>query len=422
MHGAMSKYKINRSNAFRCLITEVSPYETPMTFSNWGAYNYYNFLINTTPPNFLSELMKSKNVTIPFNYQYYKNKYKKRALTLIHPAASEKIVDIYKNFDLNIVRLCNKSSFSIRYPHTIAKHFIVGKGKKNDIKVIEQFDENSKYASSYFSYMNYSHIHKYFESSAFTAIEKKFIFESHLDISKCFPSIYTHSLSWAIRGKDNTKKLNFKLDKSFGAKFDYFMQTVNYKETNGIVIGPEFSRIFAEIILQEIDKNIEIKMGKNGFINELNYQCVRYLDDYYVYYNEKNAYNSFIEILANELEKYKLYLNDSKNETKSRPFISNISIKKMWISNDGMSDEELLAAERKGIKLPSNMRIIDVEFPDNKIISFGQTQIFFYPKGYSDQAMIHLKNKDKQISFRIEPFLSTVKLFEEYVSLQDAQS
>lgn len=99
-----------------------------------------------------------------------------------------------------------------------------------------------------------------------------------------------------------------------------------------------------------------------------------------------------------------------------------ISIKKMWLSNDGMSDEELLAAERKGFKLPPNMRIIDVEFPDNKIISSGQTEIFFYPKGYSDQAVIHLENKEKQISFRIEPFLSTVKLFEEYVSLQDAQS
>ncbi len=99
-----------------------------------------------------------------------------------------------------------------------------------------------------------------------------------------------------------------------------------------------------------------------------------------------------------------------------------ISIKKMWLSNDGKSNEELLAAERKGFKLPPNMRIIDVEFPDNKIISSGQTEIFFYPKGYSDQAVIHLENKEKQISFRIEPFLSTVKLFEEYVSLQDAQS
>ncbi len=99
-----------------------------------------------------------------------------------------------------------------------------------------------------------------------------------------------------------------------------------------------------------------------------------------------------------------------------------MSGKKMWISNDGMSDEERLAAERNGFKLPPNMRIRDVEFPDNKIISFGQTEISFYSRGYSDQAVIHLENKGEQISFRIEPFLSTVKLFDDYVSLQDAQS
>ena len=99
-----------------------------------------------------------------------------------------------------------------------------------------------------------------------------------------------------------------------------------------------------------------------------------------------------------------------------------MSIKKMWISHEGMSEAERLAAEQKGFKLPPNLRIMDVEFPDNKIISFGQTEILFYPKGYSDQAVIHLENKERKISFRIEPFLSTVKVFEEYVNLQDAQS
>ena len=99
-----------------------------------------------------------------------------------------------------------------------------------------------------------------------------------------------------------------------------------------------------------------------------------------------------------------------------------MGIKKMWITNEAMSDEEQLAAEQKGFKLPPNLRVRDVEFPDNKIISSGRTQISFYPKGYSDQAVIHLENKDEKISFRIEPFLSTVKIFEEYVSLQDAQS
>ncbi|MGD2269370.1 MAG: prepilin-type N-terminal cleavage/methylation domain-containing protein [Desulfobacterales bacterium] len=98
-----------------------------------------------------------------------------------------------------------------------------------------------------------------------------------------------------------------------------------------------------------------------------------------------------------------------------------LSGRRFWISYDGMSQDERQAAEKQGFKLPPNIRIRDVEYPDNKIVSFGQTEIFFYPKGYSDQAVIHLESGEEQLSFRIEPFLSTVKLFEEYVGLQESQ-
>ena len=49
-----------------------------------------------------------------------------------------------------------------------------------------------------------------------------------------------------------------------GDAFDNLMQSVNARETNGIVIGPEFSRIFAEIILQYIDQKVEQELlGKD---------------------------------------------------------------------------------------------------------------------------------------------------------------
>jgi prepilin-type N-terminal cleavage/methylation domain-containing protein len=122
------------------------------------------------------------------------------------------------------------------------------------------------------------------------------------------------------------------------------------------------------------------------------------------------------------ITKVQILKDRAAREQKRYALHIDMSIKKMWITHDGMSDEERLAAEQNGFKLPPNLRIIDVEFSNNKIISSGQTEISFYPKGYSDQAVIHLENKEEKISFRIEPFLSTVKIFEEYVSLQDAQS
>lgn len=46
------------------------------------------------------------------------------------------------------------------------------------------------------------------------------------------------------------------LKESFGSKFDSLMQRMNYNETNGILIGPEVSRIFSEIILQAVDAEV----------------------------------------------------------------------------------------------------------------------------------------------------------------------
>ena len=204
----MSKRRINRSIYERCLLTDVSPYETPLIYSNWGSYNYYRKLANRTPPSDLKTIMENQKPTIPYNYLYSKSLGKKRTLSLIHPGASKKTIELYKNYELMILRLTNKSLYSIRYPHSVARFFIVGKGKGKDrgIKDVEQLDENRSFASSYFAYMHYSHLHKYFESDAFTEIEKKFLFVKHLDVSKCFPSIYTHSISWAIRGKLAAKK------------------------------------------------------------------------------------------------------------------------------------------------------------------------------------------------------------------------
>jgi len=54
------------------------------------------------------------------------------------------------------------------------------------------------------------------------------------------------------------------------------MQSANYGETNGIIIGPEFSRIFAELILQQIDKSVESDLRKE---DKLFYkQTMKYTD------------------------------------------------------------------------------------------------------------------------------------------------
>jgi len=89
--------------------------------------------------------------------------------------------------------------------------------------------------------------------------------------------------------------------------------------------------------------------------------------------------------------------------------------RQLWVTDESMSEEEILKAGRQGFLIPDDVELLDVEFPGNNKIISGLADICFYPDGHSDMALIHIKDDDNnQLSFLIEPFLSKVKLYEEY--------
>lgn len=71
------------------------------------------------------------------------------------------------------------------------------------------------------------------------------------DISNCFPSIYSHSIAWAILGKKTAKER-----RGVGEwcnELDYFVRNIKNEETNGILIGPHSSNLISEMILSSVD-------------------------------------------------------------------------------------------------------------------------------------------------------------------------
>ncbi len=93
---------------------------------------------------------------------------------------------------------------------------------------------------------------------------------------------------------------------------------------------------------------------------------------------------------------------------------------KLWTSHETMSPEELQQAEQNGYGVSDDVIVLDVEYPDNEKISTGQADIYFYKKGYSDPAMIHIKNSDdEKFSFLIEPFLFHVRMYQSYVGFEE---
>jgi len=336
----MSKTRINQKTKERCLLTEIVPYETPTLFSNWGSYNYVRSLKDAPSPRFLKKLFSPDSTTVPFKYRIKKDGLSSRTLYLVHPANSERIVEFYRKYDIAIIRACKRSQISLRAPHHVAKFYTSGQGIGNEEQAVEDITAETAYASSYFTYSRFSHLHKFFDSDEYSELEKRYSQMRHLDIAKFFPSLYTHSVSWAVRGKRRTKSQRFGNDKqnnkiakeAFDIAFDDLLQQLNYRETHGIPIGPELCRIFSEVILQKIDSTVVSKLKEYGLELGREYWCYRYIDDFFLFFNAENTYVQFYRALSEELEKFKLYLNPDKNHSATRPFISPVSVRKLEIS------------------------------------------------------------------------------------------
>lgn len=76
------------------------------------------------------------------------------------------------------------------------------------------------------------------------------------DITRYYPSIYTHSLAWACYGKERVKKNRNHYEGSLADRLDQLVRAANRNQTVGIPVGPETSRILAEIIGRCVDSEV----------------------------------------------------------------------------------------------------------------------------------------------------------------------
>lgn len=131
---------------------------------------------------------------------------------------------------------------------------------------------------------------------------------AHADISKCFPSIYTHSIPWALVGKENAKK-NKKKDKEWYNKLDHYVQINKDSETHGLLIGPHVSNLLSEIILCVVDYELV----------EKGWKYIRNIDDYMCYVESEEDAEKFFVDLQEELRKFDLSLNHKKTKIEKLP-------------------------------------------------------------------------------------------------------
>ena len=277
--------------------------------------------------------------TMPFNFRISHKETEFRQLSVIHPQAQMFVAEFYQLHSSEVLYHCSKSSFSIRFPASVAKSvrykdrlFKENVGDPGDS--VEEAGKEYEGSGSYFTYSKYSNIFKFYENYAYLNAERKFGWLHKLDVSSCFDSIYTHSITWATMGQEVSKENIKYLGTTFGGRFDRLIRELNRGETNGIVIGPEFSRVFAEIILQDVDRNLEqVLLSEHGLTNRVDYEIFRYVDDYFVFCDREEIATYVKRHLSELLKLVKLTLSSEKSEVYERPIITPLTIAKNRISS-----------------------------------------------------------------------------------------
>lgn len=376
----MKKTTFVKINKFLPLLTDTLPYETPVLFSNRGFYTnlrtrynkYYNNLIKNKAKGLTNDCPKTiedfffndffdgnldeirKKIShiqnegrIPYVYKILKGPQEYRNISVIHPVSQIEICDFYEKYWQEILFYTLKNDVSLRHSaKRVSKVFSkysnlinkLTKGdtsdqKEDELSEISEKIDIASVPTNYFVNKRYKFLYQFYDSAELLTIEQHFEKCRKFDIKRCFDSIYTHSVAWATRGKEYSKKYRSS-DERFDSKIDQIMMRSNWSETNGIPTGSEFSRIFAEIILQSIDQTVEKKLHEYKLKKSKDYLIKRYVDDYFVFFNNDDVHKKIIDTYIQELMEYKLFINSEKNLLLNRPFVTNINSAKQILSND----------------------------------------------------------------------------------------
>lgn len=141
------------------------------------------------------------------------------------------------------------------------------------------------------------------------ALSLKYRYMFVTDISNCYGSIYTHSIAWALMGKDVAKSKKGKPG-LLGNIIDTYMQGMQYGQTNGIPQGSVLFDFIAEMVLGYADFLLSEKLTEESITE---YKVLRYRDDYRIFSNKKDE----LEGIAFHLQAILADLNFQLNAKKT---------------------------------------------------------------------------------------------------------
>jgi len=203
------------------------------------------------------------------------------------------------------------------------------------------------------------------------------------DIKNFYPSVYTHSIAWAIHTKEEIRKKGNRSDynKFVGLIIDKLFQYSNDGCTNGIAIGPAISDLVAEVVLSAIDVESSKIIDARG----IDFLGVRFKDDYRFLCHSKQDANFIIKTLQKQMALFNLTLNESKSIIEELP--------------EGLFRE--WTAEYQPYSLRYKKRISYKRF-ENSIRGTLKVDKKFEGTGVVDRFLSELYTKDNKLKFNFK--------------------
>lgn len=153
-------------------------------------------------------------------------------------------------------------------------------------------------------------IKKWWDKSEQRSVELglEYSYISETDISDCYSSMYTHSVAWAIHGRDEAFKQQ-RNKELLGNKVDDILMAMHHRQTNGIPQGSVMYDFIAELVLGYIDTLLYDKIDKE---NIKEYKIIRFRDDYKIFTKSQVDGKRILRVISDLLVDFGLRLNANK--------------------------------------------------------------------------------------------------------------
>ncbi|WP_276347937.1 RNA-directed DNA polymerase [Daejeonella sp. JGW-45] len=292
------------------------------------------------------EKRKKKLITKLLPFSTPKIKGYRRNLAIPHPLHYIRLSNTIVNDWISIVDHCNKSKISVSKLRV----------KKDTLRALVKpsFD-------------------LYIKERIIRSTGYRFLLR--IDISRCYNSIYTHSIPWALHTKVISKAKRDRLA-LLGNALDEDSRKIQDGQTVGIPIGPDSSRIVSEIILSAIDVELD---------SVLKYLTgIRIIDDYFLYFKNLGDLEIARAVIQRTLKEFELELNQSKERIVELPEV----IESEWFNNlrEFRFRNDWRAQRKDIISFFDKTFSYAKNFPDDLVLTYAMSKLratIFHIKNWS---------------------------------------